>query len=86
MPTAHEVFLERLWDDMSFARDDKPPTNVPVLMERLGVEGKSREERQAAVDKWLEDNEPGLFLRFQLEEFGYITRSEEQSVSSTGAA
>ncbi|QDZ42216.1 hypothetical protein [Corynebacterium sp. sy039] len=86
MTTAHEVFLERLWDDMSFARDDKPPTNVPVLMRRLGVRGKSREERQAAVDKWLEDNEPGIMLRFELEEFGYIPRSEEQSVASTDAA
>ncbi|WP_155994085.1 hypothetical protein [Corynebacterium vitaeruminis] len=63
---AFKVYQERLWDNLSVRKPGDPPTNLPALLNDLGVKGKPAVEQRAAVEEWLKDNEPIGLLRLQI--------------------
>ncbi|WP_155895121.1 hypothetical protein [Corynebacterium vitaeruminis] len=63
---AFKVYQERLWDNLGVRKPGDPPTNLPALLNDLGVKGKPAVEQRAAVEEWLKDNEPIGLLRLQI--------------------
>lgn len=58
--------LDRFSDPLTPMNYSGPPTNLPMLLSRLGVKGKPKAEQRAAVEEWLKDNEPIGLLRLQV--------------------
>jgi hypothetical protein len=69
----------RFIDGVDFVLDDSDwvPNTPSQLLAKLRVSQNSREEQCAAIGRWLEVNEPSLFLRICLEDCGFIERSGE---------
>lgn len=58
--------LDRFSDPLTPADYSGPPTNLSMLLSGLGLRGKSKAVQRAAVEKWLEDNEPIGLLKLQV--------------------
>lgn len=64
--------LDRFSDALTPMDYSGPPTNLPMLLSRLGVRGKPQDTQRAAVSEWLKSNTPVGLLPFELEDEGYI--------------
>ncbi|MGZ7497098.1 hypothetical protein ACXM2N_08435 [Corynebacterium sp. ZY180755] len=64
--SAFRVYQERLWDNLGIRKLGGHPTNLPALLDDLGVKGKPKAEQRAAVEEWLRDNEPIGLLKLQV--------------------
>lgn len=64
--------MDRFSDPLTPMNYDGPPTNAAILFKRLGVRGKPFSVKKKAVAEWLKENEPGWYLRDELEDEGYI--------------
>lgn len=70
---AFKVYQERLWDDLGVRKPGDPPTNLPALLDDLGVRGKPEAEQRAAVEEWLKENNPIGALVVDLElDYGIV--------------
>lgn len=63
---------DRFSDSLTPMNYSGPPTNLPMLLSRLGVRGKPHAVQRAAVAKWLKSNTPVGLLPFELKDKGYI--------------
>lgn len=64
--------LDRFSDSLTPMNYSGPPTNLPMLLSRLGVKGKPQAMQRVAVAEWLKNNTPVGLLPFELEDEGYI--------------
>lgn len=58
--------LDRFSDPLTPMGYSGPPTNLPILLSRLGVKGQPVAVQRAAVEEWLEHNEPIGLLKLQV--------------------
>lgn len=61
-------------DPIDIGPYDGPPLVMCDLLERLGVKNASFEVQKAAVDKWLESNEPTPQLQTGLRLDGFLSQ------------
>lgn len=66
--------MNRFIDGVDFVPVDTPPSTPSQLFNVLGVVGRARSEKQAAVDIWLKHNEPVTNLRLALEYRGFMAK------------
>ena len=62
---------------VNFKKNDGPPLTLASLLELLGVEDASFEVQKAAVDKWLETNEPTPQLQTGLRLDGFLPKNSK---------
>ncbi|WP_182380177.1 hypothetical protein [Nocardioides sp. WS12] len=76
-------FEHRLFDDEGFAPAGAPEIIpiVDILLERLGLEGGSRDERIDGIRKWLRTNQPSRSLLRDIETQGYSEALDEYRVA-----
>lgn len=60
---------------VNFKEKDGPPLTLTTLLRLLKVEGASFEVQKAAVDKWLESNEPTPQLQTGLRLDGFLPKN-----------
>ncbi|KGM18174.1 hypothetical protein [Corynebacterium auriscanis] len=74
MDARNREYAKRFWDELGIRKPSDPPTNLPALLDDLGVKGEPKAVQRAAVEKWLEDNEPIGALVVDLElDYGIVT-------------
>ncbi|CAB0543253.1 hypothetical protein CIP107517_00693 [Corynebacterium diphtheriae] len=63
---------DRFSDDLTPANFDGPPSNLPMLLDSLGVSGEPDVSQITAVRNWLKTNTPRGLLSMQLKRYGFV--------------